>query len=221
LLSKSNRPCVLFQLTKQPRQTETLNVAIQYKYIVPPKISAVRTISLQCYTTKDEPLKKLSFLLTPHCSLHYIIKQQEREMRTERQKSLKPILTLNQSIYSAYWPPSDPQRLTSPQWYPGTISNIHLLKLPADIKYGYIHYYSIKFDDGDYCKMVEEHLVMDRKEYELSLQLLDDNDDDCDSVESDSDGDGEERKKAHSGWKGVKNVCDRQSADNWAKHVGW
>ena len=71
--------------------------------------------------------------------------------------------------------------------------------------------------------MVEEHLVMDRKEYELSLQLLDDNDDDCDSEdnESDSDGDGEERKKAHSGWKGVKNVCDRQSADNWAKHVGW
>ena len=146
-------------------------------------------------------------------------------MRTERQKSLKPILTLNQSIYSAYWPPSDPQRLTSPQWYPGTISQIHLSKLPADNKYGYIHYYSIKFDDGDYCKMVEEHLVMDRKEYELSLQLLDDNDD-CDSDNSESDSDEEERKKKESnkkgsGWKGVKNVCDRLSADNWAKHVGW
>ena len=156
-------------------------------------------------------------------------------MRTERQKSLKPILTLNQSIYSAYWPPSDPQRLTSPQWYPGTISQIHLSKLPADIKYGYIHYYSIKFDDGDSTKMVEEHLVMDRGEYELSLQLLDENDD-CDSDnESDSDDEEEERdegeerrkkkkesnKKDRSGWKGVKNVCDRQSADNWAKHVGW
>jgi hypothetical protein len=152
-------------------------------------------------------------------------------MRTERQKSLKPILTLNQSIYSAYWPPSDPQRLTSPQWYPGTISNIHLSKLPADIKYGYIHYYSIKFDDGDSTKMVEEHLVMDRSEYELSLQLLDDNDDDCDSDNSESDSDDEERddgerkkesnNKKGSGWKGVKNVCDRLSADNWAKHVGW
>ena len=157
-------------------------------------------------------------------------------MRTERQKSLKPILSLNQSIYSAYWPPSDPQRLTSPQWYPGTISQIHLSKLPADIKYGYIHYYSIKFDDGDSTKMVEEHLVMDRGEYELSLQLLDDNDDDCDSDDNESDSDEEEeerdegeerrRKKKESnkkcnGWKGVKNVCDRQSADNWAKHVGW
>ena len=148
-------------------------------------------------------------------------------MRTERQKSLKPILSLNQSIYSAYWPPSDPNRISSPQWYPGTISNIHLSKLPADSKYGYIHYYSIKFDDGDYCKMVEEHLVMDRKEYELSLRLLDnENDDSSNSSDNESDSDEErddeeERKKAHSGWKGVKNVCDRQSADNWAKHVGW
>ena len=92
-------------------------------------------------------------------------------MRSERQKSLKPLLTIGQPVYSAYWDPvTDPQRLSSPQWYPGIVTSFKVSKLADDIKYGHVRYYNINFDDGDVMKDVRDAFVMDANEYELSVK---------------------------------------------------
>ena len=147
-------------------------------------------------------------------------------MKQERQKSLKPLLTPGQRVYSAYWDPStDPHRTSDPSWYPGTISAYKVSKLPNDIKYGYVRYYNINFDDGDSIGGVNEHLVMDEMEYELSvLNDLDDEDNDGKKKKGKGKNNSSRKKKgtkSNKGWKGVKNVTDYQSADMWAKHVGW
>ena len=121
-------------------------------------------------------------------------------MRKSSQKSLKPLLEVGQPVFSAYWPPDDPDREAEPEWYPGIITHYKVSKLADDDKYDYIRYYSVRFDDGDVMRDVCDHFVMPASEYLLHLR--------------------HEDVEGHK-WLGVRNVVDRNSGDYWAKHVGW
>ncbi|KAL7536345.1 hypothetical protein ACHAXR_007102, partial [Thalassiosira sp. AJA248-18] len=123
---------------------------------------------------------------------------------SNRQKSLKPLLKAGSAIYAAYWPPEDKTRDSEPDWYPGVVSSYKVSQKPADDRYGYVRYYNVKYDDGDVLKNISEHFVFPAEEYLLHLRLDDEN-----------------PGKKNPSWRGVRNVTDKKSKDQWAKMVGW
>jgi hypothetical protein len=131
-------------------------------------------------------------------------------------KSLKPQLKVGTKIYAAYWPTdTDPNREMEPDWYPGKISSYRVSQKPNDERYGYIRYYNVHYDDGDTLKNIEEHFVFSKEEYELHLRL---DEEEEEGSKKSKKGKG---KKTKSGWLGVKNVTDKKSKDQWAKHGKW
>ena len=124
-------------------------------------------------------------------------------------KSLKPQLKVGSKIYAAYWPTdTDPDREMEPDWYPGKISSYRVSQKPNDERYGYIRYYNVHYDDGDTLKNIEEHFVFSKEEYELHVRL----------GEEEEKSKKSKKEKGKSGWLGVKNVTDKKSKDQWAKH---
>ena len=123
-------------------------------------------------------------------------------------QKLKPLLKQKTKVYAAYWDEDDDD--DEPEWYPGVITSYKVSKVPADEKYGYVRYYSVKYDDDDVLDGIPDHFVMSADEYLLHVRH-----DEATANES------TKHKKRKQAWKGVKNVSDKKSKDMWAKHVGW
>lgn len=126
--------------------------------------------------------------------------------KSKHQKSLKPLIKARSAVYAAYWPPDDTSRETDPSWYPGVVSSYKMSKLPSEDRYGHVRYYNINFDDGDVLKNIPDHFVFAAEDYLLHLR---------------HDDDDNKKGKKKPPWTGVKNVTDKRSKDQWAKHVGW
>ena len=104
---------------------------------------------------------------------------------------LKPLFEKGDAVY-ALWEESGKRT-----WHPGKI--LSYKQFDSKSRYGDIREYVVKFDDGD-VGSTEDYNVFPLEDYLLGQSH-----------------EGEEEWK----WKGVKNVTDGRSSDEWAKVVGW
>ncbi len=107
-------------------------------------------------------------------------------------------LEVGQRVVAAWW--ENAQDTSSPPegWYPGVIKSV--TEKQEGGKFGPDRFYDIKFDDGDKLDDVEDIFVFKECEYELLSR---------------------QGREKTSGWKGVRNVLDKDSTDRWAKTVGY
>ncbi|KAL7484616.1 hypothetical protein ACHAW6_010247 [Cyclotella cf. meneghiniana] len=105
----------------------------------------------------------------------------------------KPVLQVGDAVFSAWWP--DIERNEPATWHPGIITNVKV-DHSKNFGYGPLRLYDIGFDDGDMLNKVWDVFVFPRDEYFLntSEQMT---------------------------WRGIENVTDEQSKDDWARIVGW
>jgi hypothetical protein len=106
----------------------------------------------------------------------------------------RPVLKMGDKVHSAWWPDSD--RKEEPKWYPGVVTSV-TVNHEENYGYGSSRFYNIDFDDGDTLNGVEDIYVFPIDEYELSTSCW----------EKD--------------WGCIRNVCDENSKDNWARIVGY
>ncbi|KAL7546752.1 hypothetical protein ACHAWF_010085 [Thalassiosira exigua] len=130
---------------------------------------------------------------------------------TYLERNLKPRLEEGEEVY-ALWRARGRSR--SCGWYPGKVTGRR--ELGHGGPYGPIRFYDVRFDDGDERSNVQDHLVMNKRDYLLSVRR---NVESYDGDGSDDDGGGGGEKK----WIGVKNKVDRNAFrdDDWARKVGW
>lgn len=120
-------------------------------------------------------------------------------------KDFKPLFKKGDKVYGPFWSPRDRKREKEPTWYPGTVMSYSVNKRPNDARYGPVRQYNLKYEDGDRQSNVPDHLVFAEEDYELEKEQNEEN----------------EKRKNPVGWKGVKNVTDKTSKDQWAKNAGW
>jgi hypothetical protein len=105
-----------------------------------------------------------------------------------------PVLKKGDKVHSAWWPDSDWKE--EPKWYPGVVTSV-IVNHEENYGYGSPRFYKIDFDDGDMLNGVEDIYVFPKDEYKLSTSCL---------------------EKV---WGCIRNVCDENSKDNWARIVGY
>lgn len=113
---------------------------------------------------------------------------------------LKPVFEVGDLVYAAWWPDQKSRHNNvNSSWFPGIVKNYK--RIHFDSPYGTTRTYHIRYDDGDELHDVEEQFIFAKEDYELFMT--------------------NEGESKSSWMKGVKNVVDKESIDDWARIVGW
>mmetsp|Transcript_8925 Transcript_8925/g.15776 ORF Transcript_8925/g.15776 Transcript_8925/m.15776 type:complete len:866 (-) Transcript_8925:73-2670(-) len=121
--------------------------------------------------------------------------------KRQRNRGRKPFLEVGEEVCAAWWP--DTKRRDTASWYAGRVKSYREVESNnegGEDEYGPVRLYKIKYDeDGDELDGIPEHFVFPKADYLLST---------------------ENHASSHK-WKGVQNVVDVKSNDQYAKLVGW